>query len=277
MTQTVLEQADLSAIKRQQQATWASGDYSMIGTPLLITSELLCEGIGVRAGARVLDVATGNGNTALAAAHRNAEVVALDYVPELMERGRARAAAEGLAINFRAGDLEQMPFADGSFDLVLSTFGVMFSPGQEQAASELWRVCRPDGRIGMANWTPEGFVGQMLRLVSSYAPPPAGVRPPTLWGTEARLRELFARAADMTITRRDFIWRYRSAEAWLHTFRSCYGPMLKAFGRLEAVQQEALAADLLALGALQPRRLRCLRRARGVPGSGYYHLMPAAV
>jgi ubiquinone/menaquinone biosynthesis C-methylase UbiE len=249
MTQTVLDQADLSAIKRQQQATWASGDYSAIGTPLLITSELLCEAAGLRAGERVLDVAAGNGNTALAAARRNAEVIALDYVPELLERARARAAAEGLAIDFREGDLEQLPFADGSFDLVLSTFGVMFSPGQEQAADELRRVCRPGGRIGMANWTPEGFVGQMLRLVSSYAAPPPGVRPPTLWGSEARLHELFAGASEIAIARRNYTFRYRSAEEWLHAFRSCYGPVLKAFGRLDAAQQAALAADLLALGA----------------------------
>jgi len=247
MTQVALEQADLSAVKRQQQATWASGDYSVIGTRILITSELLCEAVGLRAGERVLDVAAGHGNTALAAARRNAEVVALDYVASLLERGRARATAEGLAIDFQEGDLEQLPFADGSFDLVLSTFGVMFSPVQEQAASELSRVCRPGGRIGMANWTPEGFVGQMLRVVSSYAPPPIGVRPPTLWGTEARLRELFAGAADITIARRNYTFSFRSADEWLQTFRSCYGPILKAFGRLDAANQASLAADLLAL------------------------------
>jgi SAM-dependent methyltransferase len=213
MTQTVLDQVDYGAIKRQQQAMWASGDYSVIGTPLLITSELLCEAAQVRACQRVLDVAAGNGNTALAAARRNAEVVAIDYVPELLERGRLRAAAEGLAVDFRESDLEQLPFADGSFDVVLSTFGVMFSPGQEQAAGELCRVCRPGGRIGLANWTPEGFIGQLLRLVGSYAPPPAGVRPPTLWGTEARLHELFVGAADIAVSRRMYTFTFRSPEA----------------------------------------------------------------
>jgi ubiquinone/menaquinone biosynthesis C-methylase UbiE len=249
MAQASIETVDFEAVKRQQQATWASGDYSQIGTTLLITSELLCEAAGLQAGERVLDIATGNGNTALAAARRGAEVIAIDYVPELLERGRLRAAADGLAIDFREGDLERLPFAEGSFDLVLSTFGVMFSPGQEQAADELLRVCRPGGRIAMANWTPEGFVGQMLRLVGSYAPPPAGVRSPALWGTEARVRELFAAAANITIARRHFTFRFRSAEEWLHTFRSYYGPMVKAFGRLDPAGQEALARDLLALGA----------------------------
>lgn len=249
MTQAMTDYVDFSAVKRQQQATWASGDYSVIGTTLLITSELLCEAAGLRAGERVLDVATGNGNTALAAARRNAEVIAIDYVPELLERGRRRADADGLAINFRESDLEQLPFANGSFDLVLSTFGVMFSPGQEQAAGELLRVCRPGGRIAMANWTPEGFVGQMLRTVGSYAPPPAGVRSPALWGTEARVRELFATATNISITRRHFTFRFRSADEWLRTFRGYYGPMVKAFGRLDAAGQQALTRDLLDLGA----------------------------
>ncbi len=247
--QTTSQPLDFSAVKRQQQAMWAAGDYSVIGTTLVITSELLCEAAGLRAGERVLDIAAGNGNTALAAARRNAEVIALDYVPELLERGRLRAAADGLSINFREGDLEQLPFANGSFDVVLSTFGVMFSPGQEQAADELLRVCRPGGRIGLASWTPEGFVGQMLQVVGGYAPPPAGVRSPTLWGNEARLRELFATAANVTVNRRHFTFRYRSVEEWLHTFRSYYGPMVKAFGRLDSAQQEALAADLLGLAA----------------------------
>lgn len=249
MAQASIEHVDFSAVKRQQRAMWASGDYSVIGTTLLITSELLCEAAGVRAGERVLDVATGNGNTALAAARRNAEVTAIDYVPELLERGWQRAAADGLVIDFREGDLEELPFGDRSFDRVLSTFGVMFSPGQERAAEELLRVCRPGGRIAMANWTPEGFVGQMLRVVGAHAPPPAGVRSPALWGTEARVRELFVRAAEITLDRRHFTFRFRSVEEWLHTFRSSYGPMLKAFGRLDAAGQEALAADLYALGA----------------------------
>jgi len=247
MTQGTLEQADLGAIKRQQQAMWSSGDYCVVGTPLLITSELLCEAAAVRAGERVLDIAAGNGNTALAAARRNAEVVAVDYVPELLERGRARAAAEGYAVDFREGDLERLPFADGSFDVVLSTFGVMFSPDQERAASELRRVCRPGGRIGLANWSPDGFIGQVLRLVSGYAPPPPGVRPPTLWGTEQRLRELFPNAADLAVARRSYTFNYRSAQAWLDTFRTYYGPMLKAFARLEPDRQEALADELVGL------------------------------
>jgi SAM-dependent methyltransferase len=247
MIEAVAEHIDLSAIKKQQQAVWSSGNYSAIGTLLQPVGEQLSEKIGIRAGERVLDVATGNGNAALAAARRNAEVIGIDYVPELLERGRLRANADGLSIDFRESDLEQLPFADASFDVVLSTFGVMFSPGQEQAAEELMRVCRPGGRIGMANWTPEGFIGNMLRLVGSYAPPPAGVRPPTQWGSEARLRELFASAADITIERRNFTWNFRSAEDFLHTFRTTYGPMLKAFGRVDAEKQVALAADLIAL------------------------------
>jgi ubiquinone/menaquinone biosynthesis C-methylase UbiE len=247
MTVVVADHVDLSAVKKQQQAMWASGDYSAIGTLLQPVGEQLAETIGVRAGERVLDVATGNGNAALAAARRNAEVIGIDYVPELLERGRKRAAADGLSIDFRESDLEQLPFAAGTFDVVLSTFGVMFSPGQEQAADELLRVCRPGGRVGMANWTPEGFVGQMLRLVGSYAPPPAGVRPPTLWGSETRLRELFASAADITVNRRYYTWNFRSAEDLLHTFRTQYGPMLKAFGRIDPAKQDALAADMVNL------------------------------
>ena len=240
-------QVDFMAIKKQQQAMWASGNYSAVGTLLQPVGEYLADSIGLRAGERVLDIATGNGNVALAAARRNTEVIAIDYVPELLQQGRQRAAADGLAIDFRESDLEHLPFADASFDVVLSTFGVMFSPSQERAANELMRVCRPGGRIGLANWTPEGFIGQMLRLVGSYAPPPAGVRPPTLWGSEARLSELFAPAAHISTERRYFTWNFRSADDFLDFFRANYGPMLKAFGRIDAVQQDALAADLLDL------------------------------
>src|SRR5215216_1081784 len=182
---------DLTAVKNRQQAAWSSGDYAVIGTTLAITGELLCEAIDLRAGERVLDVAAGNGNATLAAARRWADVTSTDYVAALLERGRAKAAAERLSVTFQEADAEQLPFADSSFDAVLSVFGVMFTPNQEQAAQELLRVCRPGGTIGLANWTPEGFIGQVFRTIGKYLPPPAGVKPPALWGTEQRLNQLF--------------------------------------------------------------------------------------
>src|SRR3712207_3106577 len=184
-------QPDLIAVKSRQQATWSSGDYAVIGTTLSITGELLCEAVDLRAGQRVLDVAAGNGNATLAAARRWADVTSTDYVAALLQRGRARAAAEGLPVTFQEADAEDLPFADASFDVVLSVFGVMFTPNQEQAAREMLRVCRPGGTIGLANWTPEGFIGHLFRTIGKYVPPPPGVKPPALWGTEDRLHELF--------------------------------------------------------------------------------------
>ena len=238
-------QPDLAAVKRRQQAIWSWGDYAMIGTTLTITGEMLCEAVDLRAGQRVLDVAAGNGNATLAAARRWAEVTSTDYVAALLERGRARAAADRLPVTFQEADAEQLPFADGAFDVVLSVFGVMFTPNQEQAAQELLRVCRPGGKIGLASWTPEGVIGQVFRTIGKYIPPPAGVKSPDLWGTEARLRELFgAGMADLAINRRFYVFRYRSAQHWLDVFRAYYGPVLRAFGALDAAGQAGLAADL---------------------------------
>lgn len=239
---------DLVALKQKQQATWSAGDYAVIGTTLQIVGETLCEALDLRAKERVLDVAAGNGNATLAAARRWCDVVSTDYVGALLERGQARASAEGLAVQFTEADAENLPYADGSFDVVLSTFGVMFTPNQERAASELARVCRPGGKIGLANWTPPGFIGELFKLIGRYVPPPAGVKSAALWGTEDRLRELFSESiATLETSHRNFVFRYRTPQHWLDTFRTYYGPMQKAFGAVDAAQQEALAADLLYL------------------------------
>ena len=239
---------DFTALKLKQQATWSAGDYSVVGTTLQIVGETLCEALDLRAGERVLDVAAGNGNATLAAARRWCDVVSTDYVGALLERGKARASAEGLAVQFEEADAENLPYADASFDVVLSTFGVMFTPNQEQAASELARVCRSGGRIGLANWTPSGFIGELFTLISRYIPSPTGVQSPSLWGTEERLRELFGEnVATMEVARRSFVFRYRSPQHWIDTFRTYYGPMQKVFNALGAAQQEALAADLIRL------------------------------
>jgi ubiquinone/menaquinone biosynthesis C-methylase UbiE len=238
---------DLGAVKARQRAAWSSGDYAIIGTTLQIVGESLCEAVDLRAGERVLDAACGNGNAALAAARRFAEVTAVDYVPALLERGRARAAADGLAVDFREGDAEALPFADAGFDVVLSTFGVMFTADQERAAAELLRVCRPGGRIGLANWTPEGFIGQLFATIGRHVPPPPGVRPPPLWGTRARLEELFGRDGTVSATPRRFAFRYRSPAHWVEVFRTWYGPVLKAFAALDGAGREALEDDLLRL------------------------------
>jgi SAM-dependent methyltransferase len=239
---------DFAAIKLRQQAAWSAGDFAVIGTTLAITGERLVEAVDLQAGEAVLDVACGNGNASLAAARRWAEVTGIDYVPALIERARERAAAEQLPITLQVGDAEELPFPDASFDVVLSTYGVMFAPRQEQAAAELLRVCRPGGRIGLANWTPDGFVGQIFRVIGRYIPPPAGLASPMLWGDEQRLQELLGPGvSELHIRRRDFIFRYHSAEHWLHVFRTYYGPMERAFATLPADGQAALAADLIDL------------------------------
>jgi SAM-dependent methyltransferase len=245
---TTQPQTDLSALKRRQQATWSSGDYAVIGTTLTITGELLCEAVELRPGQQVLDVAAGNGNATLAAARRWAEVTSTDYVPALLEHGRARASAERLPVTFQEADAEQLPFADRSFDVLLSVFGVMFTANQEQAAQELLRVCRSGGTIGLANWTPEGFIGNVFRTIGKYVPPPAGVKSPVLWGTERRLKELFGDGiAELRVKRRMFVFRYRSAEHWLEVFGTYYGPVLKAFAALDDAGQASLAHDLIEL------------------------------
>lgn len=249
-TPAPIGQPDLAALKARQQGTWSSGDYAVIGTTLQIVGEQLCEALDVHSGQRVLDVAAGNGNASLAAARRWCDVVSTDYVPSLLVRARERAAAERLDIAFREADAEALPFPDASFDAVVSTFGVMFTPDQDQAASELLRVCRPGGKIGLANWTPDGFVGQIFKTIGKHLPPPAGVRSPALWGTKARLEEMFASGStSITAEPRHFVFRYPSPEHWLQTFRSYYGPVLKAFGALEPTAQTELANDLLALAA----------------------------
>jgi len=235
------------SIKTRQQATWASGDYAVIGTTLQIVGEQLCEAVDVCAGERVLDVAAGNGNATLAAARRFAQVTSTDYVPALLDVGRRRAEAERLAVTFEVADAEALPYADASFDVALSTFGVMFTAAQEQAASELQRVCRPGGRIGLACWTPTGFLGDLFKVVGKHVPPMPGVRSPLLWGTEAHLRTLFADATSIAPTVRSFVFRYLSAEHFVDVFRSFYGPVHKAFASLDAERQAALDGDLVSL------------------------------
>ena len=236
---------DFEAIKQRQQATWASGDFAIVGTTLQIVGESLAEAADVCADERVLDVAAGNGNATLAAARRFARVTSTDYVPHLLEKGAARAKAEGLDVEFKVADAEALPFDDGSFDVALSTFGAMFTPEHRKASRELLRVVRSGGRIGMANWTPEGFIGQLFRLIGSFVPPPAGLQSPALWGTEPHIVELFGpQAFNIRCERRSFNFRYRSAAHWIEVFRNFYGPTHKAFAALGADRQESLTKDL---------------------------------
>jgi ubiquinone/menaquinone biosynthesis C-methylase UbiE len=240
--------ADLKALKARQQAAWSSGDYAVIGTTLQIVGEELCEALDVRSGQTVLDVAAGNGNASLAAARRWCDVVATDYVPALLERARERAVAERLHIEFREADAEALPFPDGSFDVVVSIFGVMFTPDQERAAAEMTRVCKRGGKIGLANWTPDGFIGQLFKTIGKYVPPLPGVKSPALWGTQARIAELFEpRASSVESALRKFVFRYRTPAHWLEVFKTYYGPVLKAFAALEPAAQAALERDLMAL------------------------------
>jgi len=236
---------DLAAIKQRQQATWASGDFAIIGTTLQIVGETLCEAVDLRSGAKVLDVAAGNGNCSLAAARRWCDVTSTDYVPSLLEDGRRRAAAERLPIIFREADVEALPCADNSFDVVLSSFGVMFAPDHMRSASEMLRVVRPGGTIAMANWTPTGFIGRLFGVIGRHVPPPAGVTPPSRWGVAEHLDLLFGTgAAQIRTTPRDFMMRYRSADHWVDVFRTWYGPVHKAFAALPADGQARLDADL---------------------------------
>jgi SAM-dependent methyltransferase len=245
---------DFAAVKARQRAAWSSGNYSVVGTTLQIVGETLCEALDLRAGTRVLDVAAGNGNASLAAARRWCDVVSTDYVGSLLEAGRARSNAEGHTIEFQEADAEALPFADASFDTVLSVFGVMFTPNQAQAATELTRVCRPGGHIGLANWTPDGFIGQVFKTIGKYVPPAAGVHSPALWGTSHRLQELFGGSVRaIRAVSRDFVFRYRSAQHWLEVFRNYYGPMHKTYGAIDVARQEDLTRDLLGLIARHNR------------------------
>src|SRR5215472_10736183 len=242
---TTTSQPDFDAIKQKQQATWASGDFAVIGTTLQIVGETLAEAVDIRAGERVLDVAAGNGNATLAAARRFAEVTSTDYVPALLEKGKGRADAEGLKVTFQVADAEDLPYKDASFDVVLSTFGAMFTPDHTRPAREMLRVVRDGGRIGLANWTPEGFIGQLFKVIGAYIPPPAGLKSPALWGTEPHMVALFgSEAADIRCVRKLFNFRYRSTAHWIQIFRDFYGPTHKAFAALDATRQGALENDI---------------------------------
>ncbi len=239
------QQPDLKAIKGRQQVTWSSGDYARVGNTVVFIAELLCESVDVRAGQKVLDVATGNGNAALAAARRFCDVTGIDYAPNLLADGRRRAETEGLPVDFQEGDAEALPFPDASFDVVLSTFGAMFAPDQAAVARELLRVCRPGGKIGMANWTPESFVGALFRTVGRHVPPPAGLPSAMRWGDEEVVRGLFGDGvSNLRMERRICVQRFPSARFYIDFFRRYYGPTLKAFEALDAAGQERLAADM---------------------------------
>ena len=236
------------AIKSKQQVAWDSGDYARIGVTLQISGEQLCEAMDLRSGQSVLDVAGGNGNASLAAARRFCRVVSTDYVPALLNQSQERATAERLAIDYQRADAEDLPFADASFDNVVSTFGVMFTPNQSQAAAELRRVCKPGGKIGLANWTPQGFIGQLFKIMGLYIAPPAGVNSPAAWGTKAFLNNQFgAQASAIECTAKTFYFRYHSAQHWFDVFSTYYGPMVKAFEVLDAHAGAALRADILTL------------------------------
>jgi ubiquinone/menaquinone biosynthesis C-methylase UbiE len=237
----------LATVKNRQQIAWGSGDYAVIGTTLQIVGEMLCEALDLRSTQRVLDVAAGNGNATLAAARRFADVVSTDYVGALLERGRERAKADRLTVTFREADAEALPFEDASFDVVLSTFGVMFTPDQTQAAHELARVCRPGGKIGLANWTPDGFIGQLFKTIGKYVPPAPGVKSPALWGSKAHLDTLFGSQMSIATQSRNFVFRYKSQAHWVEIFRTYYGPVVKAFAAIDPEAREALEAELYGL------------------------------
>jgi ubiquinone/menaquinone biosynthesis C-methylase UbiE len=240
---------DFTAVKTRQQAMWASGDFAVIGTTLQVVGESLCEAVDLEAGSRVLDVAAGSGNTSLAAARRFAHVTALDYVPALLGHASERARAEGLELNTVEGDAEQLPFQSATFDYALSSYGIMFAPDQERAAAEIARVVKPGGKIGLANWTPEGFIGGLLRTVGKYVAPTPGLTSPILWGTQSRLEELFRGTRAVRSSRKEFMFRYESAAHFIDLFRRFYGPTYVAFRMLDADGQARLAADITELAA----------------------------
>jgi len=237
---------NLAAIKQRQQKAWSAGDYSKIGVIFVVIAEMLCEAVDLRPGRRVLDVATGHGNAALAAARRFCEVTGIDYVPSVLEDARKRAVAEGLLVNFQEGDAEEIPFPDASFDYVISTLGAMFAPNQEKTASELLRVCKPGGKIGMANFTPDGFGGEISKLTAKYLPPPPlGLKPPFLWGTEERLEELFGEGvSSLEVQRRSFVFRYPSPQFYIDLSREHVAVIRLALEGLDASKREALLSDL---------------------------------
>jgi ubiquinone/menaquinone biosynthesis C-methylase UbiE len=245
--QASLASPDLAMIKGRQQAAWSSGNYAAVGTTLQIVGESLCEAIDLRSNQRVLDVAAGNGNATLAAARRFADVTSTDYVGTLLDQGKKRAGAEGFPVTFQQADAENLPFPDATFDVVLSTYGVMFTPDQTKAASEMLRVCKPGGKIGLANWTPEGFIGRLFKIIGKYVPPAPGVASPLLWGQPAHLKQLFGKNASVAAEPKNFTFRYKSPAHWVEFFRTYYGPVLKAFAAVDAAKQTALESDILAL------------------------------
>jgi ubiquinone/menaquinone biosynthesis C-methylase UbiE len=245
--QASLASPDLAMIKGRQQAAWSSGNYAVVGTTLQIVGESLCEAIDLRSNQRVLDVAAGNGNATLAAARRFADVTSTDYVGTLLDQGKKRADAEGFPVTFQQADAENLPFPDATFDVVLSTYGVMFTPDQAKAATEMLRVCKPGGKIGLANWTPEGFIGRLFKIIGKYVPPAPGVASPLLWGQPAHLKQLFGKNASVAAEPKNFTFRYKSPAHWVEFFRTYYGPVLKAFAAVDAAKQKALEADILAL------------------------------
>lgn len=250
---------DLAAVKQRQQATWATGDYSTVGVTLQIVGEELAEALDLVPGERVLDVAAGNGNATLAAARRFCHVTSTDYVAAWLADGKRRAEAEGLPVAFEEADAENLPYSDGAFDVVTSTFGVMFTADQERAARELARVTRSGGRLGFANWTPQGFIGALFKTIGRHVSPPAGVRAPSEWGTDARLATLFADSAQAIRTERKvFVFRYPSAADWVDSWREIYGPMAKAFQALDPAGQDALRTDLIALAQDASRSSRAM-------------------
>ena len=245
---TATARADLSVIKARQQKTWASGDYAVVASRIVLASELLADAADLQAGWEVLDVACGTGNATLAAARSGTHSLGIDYVPGLLEDGRARAVAEGLDVEFRLGDTEDLPVPDGYFDAVLSVFGAMFAPDHQLAADEIIRATRPGGTVGLASWTPDGFIGQMFGVITGHVPGPPGVASPLLWGTEEHLSGLFgAVVADARSVQRTCTWRFTSPEEFVGFFRRWYGPALKAFEVLDDKGRAALAHDLAQL------------------------------
>ncbi len=245
LSNQVIDAPDFDAIKKKQQAMWASGNYGKVGSTLQITGETLCEAMDLSSGETVLDVAAGNGNVTLAAARRYCLVTSTDYVQSLLDQGRGRADADGLRVDYQQADAEKLPFANNYFDNVVSTFGVMFAPNQAQAAAEMLRVCRPGGKIGLANWTPDGFIGRLFKIVGRYVAPPVGVQSPAAWGTQEFLQQHFGGTAEkIAVTTKTYVFRYLSTEHWLDIFRNYYGPVHKAFAALSGEQQQALAQDI---------------------------------
>jgi len=245
MSTTEIVSPDFDAVKKRQQIAWSSGDFAVVASRIVLVAEQLCDTADLHAGWRVLDVATGSGNAAIAAARHGATAVGVDYVPALLERGRRRAAAEGLPVELLEGDAEALPFRDASFDAVISVFGSMFAPDHAKAAGELLRVCRPGGTIALASWTPDGFIGELFKVIARHVPPPAGVQSPMLWCTKAHLRTLFGTdVTSLDVRERTFTFRFLSAEDFTTFFRLWYGPTVKAFAALEGEARDALERDM---------------------------------